>query len=122
MMNGIGQTFFILGCLSAGLSVALGAFGAHALKERLPAARISTFEASWAAGAWPVAPLVTIAGWLFTSGTILFSGSLYLLAVSNRRWIGAATPLGGLAFIGGWLCLAFVALSGQSDTSLFNIK
>jgi len=94
MMNGIGQTFFILGCLSAGLSVALGAFGAHALKERLPAARISTFEtgvryqafhalallaASWAAGAWPVAPLVTIAGWLFTSGTILFSGSLYLV-------------------------------------------
>jgi uncharacterized membrane protein YgdD (TMEM256/DUF423 family) len=52
------------------------------------------------------------AGWLFTGGTILFSGSLYALALSGVRWLGAITPLGGIAFLAGWICLALSARQG----------
>jgi uncharacterized membrane protein YgdD (TMEM256/DUF423 family) len=60
----------------------------------------------WAATRWPGAPM-TAAGWLFVAGTVIFSGSLYLLALSGQRWLGAITPLGGLCFLAGWSVLAW---------------
>ncbi len=120
------NTFYLLGALSAGLGVALGAFGAHALRARLSSERLATFETgvryqlyhafgllliAAAASAWPDSLWLTIAGWAFTAGTLLFSGSLYLLAFSGQRRWGAITPLGGLAFIVGWICAALAALA-----------
>jgi uncharacterized membrane protein YgdD (TMEM256/DUF423 family) len=119
------KAFFLLGALLAALAVALGAFGAHALKARLPTERQETFEtgvryqmyhslglllAAFAAGRWPGSNLPAIAGWLFLAGIFLFSGSLYTLVLGEKRWLGAITPFGGLAFIAGWLCLAVAAL------------
>jgi uncharacterized membrane protein YgdD (TMEM256/DUF423 family) len=63
----------------------------------------------WAAPQWP-GGLMTAAGVLFGIGTLIFSGSLYLLSLTGRRWLGAVTPLGGLAFLAGWACLAAAAL------------
>lgn len=118
-------TFFALGSLLGALGVALGALGAHALKARLRPERLETFEtavryhlvhalallgASSAATRWPASGLPIAAGWLFLAGILFFSGSLYLLALSDRRWLGAITPLGGVAFIAGWVCLALAAL------------
>ena len=62
----------------------------------------------WAATRWPGGG-VTAAGWLFVAGTLIFSGSLYLLALTGQRWLGAITPLGGLCFLAGWLALAWRA-------------
>jgi uncharacterized membrane protein YgdD (TMEM256/DUF423 family) len=113
--------FFFLGSLLGGLSVALGAFGAHGLRSRLPPERLDNFEtaaryqmyhalallaASFASGAATAPILPVIAGWLFIAGMLLFSGSLYLLVFTGRRAWGAVTPFGGLAFIAGWICLA----------------
>jgi uncharacterized membrane protein YgdD (TMEM256/DUF423 family) len=115
--------FFRLGALSAFIAVAAGAFGAHALRARLTPELLAIFETgaryqmyhalgllavAWAVGRWP-GPLATWAGWLFTVGTVLFSGSLYALALSGVRWLGAITPLGGAAFLAGWLCLVLAA-------------
>jgi uncharacterized membrane protein YgdD (TMEM256/DUF423 family) len=114
------RTFFGLGAVSALVSVAAGAFGAHALRERLTLEYLAVFETAtryqmyhalalfavaWAASRWP-GPLPQWAGWLFVAGTVLFSGSLYALALTGLRWLGAITPLGGVAFLAGWLCLA----------------
>jgi uncharacterized membrane protein YgdD (TMEM256/DUF423 family) len=63
---------------------------------------------AWATTQWPGAR-VALAGWLFVGGIVLFSGSLYLLALTGMRWLGAVTPLGGLAFLAGWAVLAFAA-------------
>lgn len=112
--------FAVAGSLSALLAVAAGAFGAHALRARLPADLLAAFETgaryqmyhalallfvAWAVTQWPSAT-VRAAGWLFLGGTALFSGTLYLLALTGARWWGALTPLGGLLFLGGWLALA----------------
>ena len=67
---------------------------------------------AWAAARWPGA-LPQWAGWLFVAGTVLFSGSLYTLALSGVRWLGAITPLGGVAFLVGWVCLALAARQGK---------
>lgn len=121
------RIFFGLGALSAGLAVALGAFAAHGLRSRISAEALTTFETgaryhmyhalallgvAWALGRWS-GPWAGAAGWLFVAGTILFSGSLYLLAVTGVRALGAITPLGGLAFILGWLALAWAAWSAR---------
>jgi uncharacterized membrane protein YgdD (TMEM256/DUF423 family) len=117
------RLFFALGALSGFVAVAAGAFGAHALRARLPAELLAVFETgaryqmyhalallavAWAAARWP-GPLPAWAGWLFVAGTLLFSGSLYLLALTGVRWLGAITPLGGVCFLAGWLCLALAA-------------
>lgn len=114
------RLFFLIGAVSAFVGVAAGAFGAHGLKGRLDADMLATFEvgvryqmyhafaliaAAWAAARWPGA-LPVAAGWLFLAGTVIFSGSLYLLSLTGQRWLGAITPVGGLAFLAGWLCLA----------------
>ncbi len=113
------RLFFGLGSGSAFLAVAAGAFGAHALRARLSADLLAVFETgaryqmyhalgliavAWAAARWP-GPWPVRAGWLFLAGTVLFSGSLYALALSGARWLGAITPLGGVAFLLGWICL-----------------
>lgn len=101
------------------LGVMAGAFGAHALEARIDeprllevwetAARYHLIHALALLGvaAHPQSPAA--AGWLFVVGVTLFSGSLYLMTLTGARWLGAITPLGGLAFIAGWLVLAFAA-------------
>jgi uncharacterized membrane protein YgdD (TMEM256/DUF423 family) len=122
-VTAVERLFFGLGAASAFLSVAAGAFGAHALRTRLPPDLLAVFETAaryqmyhalgllavaWAVGRGP-GPLVPWAGWLFVAGTVLFSGSLYALALSGMRWLGAVTPIGGVAFLAGWICLALAA-------------
>ncbi len=121
------RLFCTLGALSAFVTVAAGAFGAHALRAKLPPEQLLVFETgaryqmyhalgllavSWAATRW-TGRLPQLAGWLFVIGTVLFSGSLYLLSLTGATWLGAITPLGGVAFLAGWLCLAFSALWGS---------
>lgn len=120
------RLFFSIGALSAFISVAAGAFGAHALRIRLSPEYLAVFDTAaryqmyhalgllavaWAAARWP-GPMPQWAGWLFLVGTVLFSGSLYALALSGARWLGAITPLGGIAFLAGWLCLFLAARRG----------
>jgi uncharacterized membrane protein YgdD (TMEM256/DUF423 family) len=114
------RLFLTLGAISGLLSVAAGAFGAHALRARLAAEHLATFETAaryqmyhalallavaWAVARWP-GPWPRAAGWCFAVGTVLFSGSLYVLALTGLRWLGAITPLGGVAFLAGWALLA----------------
>lgn len=124
------RTFFRLGAFSALVAVAAGAFGAHAFRSRLAPDLLAVFETAtryqmyhalallavaWAADRWP-GPAVRRAGWLFVAGTALFSGSLYLLALSGVRWLGAITPIGGAALLAGWACLALGGRNGvRSD-------
>jgi uncharacterized membrane protein YgdD (TMEM256/DUF423 family) len=120
------RLFLALGSLSAFIAVALGAFGAHGLKGRLAPDLLATFEVgaryqmyhalallavAWACTKWPGA-VATAAGFLFVAGTVIFSGSLYALTFGAPRWFGAITPVGGLALLGGWLCLAWTAWKG----------
>jgi uncharacterized membrane protein YgdD (TMEM256/DUF423 family) len=120
----VDRLFFALGSASALAGVAAGAFGAHGLRGRLTPDLLAVFEtgaryqlyhalallaAAWATTRWP-GPWPPRAGWLFLTGTVLFSGSLYALALSGVRWLGAITPLGGAAFLAGWLCLILAAL------------
>ena len=115
------RLFLALGCVSAAVAVVLGAFGAHGLRARLVPDMLSTFEigvryqmyhalALLAVGILSPrasSPTLVLAGWLFVAGTVVFSGSLYALAVTGQRWLGAVTPLGGAALIAGWLVLAW---------------
>ncbi|MBM3280104.1 MAG: DUF423 domain-containing protein [Candidatus Handelsmanbacteria bacterium] len=120
------KVFLIAGGISGFLAVAAGAFGGHTLKERLNPELLAIFEAgaryhlyhalallgtAWACTRWP-SPWTSAAGWCFVAGTVLFSGSLYLLSLTGTRVLGAVTPLGGLAFMAGWLCLAWAAWRG----------
>src|ERR1051326_9082772 len=117
------RVFVTLGALSGCLAVAAGAFCSHALRDRLSADMLSGFltGASYQMyhalallavgvllGRFSIdgSPWLTAAGWLFVFGTLLFSGSLYALAVSGVTWLGAITPLGGVGFLLGWLALA----------------
>jgi uncharacterized membrane protein YgdD (TMEM256/DUF423 family) len=117
------RLFVTLGAVSGFVAVAAGAFGAHGLRARLAPDLLAVFETAaryqmyhalallavaWVAARWP-GPLPQWAGWLFVLGTVLFSGSLYALALTSVRWLGAITPLGGVAFLAGWICLALAA-------------
>jgi len=117
------RTLFIAGSISALIAVAAGAFGAHGLKERISKDLMDVFEvaaryqmyhalallaAAWAYSQWHN-NLSSWAGWSFIGGTILFSGSLYLMSVTGLKWLGAITPLGGLLFMIGWVLLAISA-------------
>ena len=115
------RVFFALGALFAALAVAAGAFVAHGLRARLAPDMLAVFEtaaryqmyhalALLAVGAvvgrWPDGA-AGFAGWCFVIGILIFCGSLYTLSLSDMRWLGAITPVGGLAFIVGWLVLAW---------------
>jgi uncharacterized membrane protein YgdD (TMEM256/DUF423 family) len=117
------RLFFALGAASALISVGAGAFGAHALRARLSPELLAVFEtgaryqmyhalglfaAAWAVTRWP-GPWAVRAGWFFVLGTLLFSGSLYALALSGVRWLGAVTPFGGVALLAGWASLVLGA-------------
>lgn len=119
------RLFLMLGSLSAALAVAAGAFGAHALRARLEPRQLEVFETAaryqmyhaialvlvaWAATRF-TSSLVTVSGWLFLAGTLLFSGSLYAMTFTGIRALGAITPFGGVCFIAGWVCLALAARS-----------
>jgi len=111
---------FVIGALNGAISVALGAFGAHALSARLDARSLEIFEtaaryqAIHAVALLAVALLLsrspngalTGAGWAFAAGIVLFSGSLYVLALSGVRTWGAVAPFGGTALLVGWILLA----------------
>jgi uncharacterized membrane protein YgdD (TMEM256/DUF423 family) len=111
-----------LGALNALISVAAGAFGAHALRDRLSERNFEIFETAARyqmyhalglfAAAWLASrglALATTAGWIMTGGIVVFSGSLYALALTDVKWLGAITPLGGLAFLISWALLAIAA-------------
>jgi len=115
------RIFLSLGALSACIGVAAGAYGAHGLQAVLSERLLAPFEtavryqlyhafgllgAAWAYTRWP-GTLVKLAGCSFVFGTLLFSGSLYVLCLTGIPRLGAITPLGGLAFLAGWLCLAW---------------
>ena len=118
------RTFLWVGALAGFVGVALGAFGAHGLRSRLSAEMLAVFEtgvryqmyhafailvvalAAARLDGW----LIRAAGWLFTAGIVLFSGSLYALALGGVTALGMVTPLGGLAFLAGWACLIVAAL------------
>jgi uncharacterized membrane protein YgdD (TMEM256/DUF423 family) len=110
----------LVAALSGLVAVVAGAFGAHALRDRLDPGMLAVFEtgvryhlvhalailgATWVLDRTGRG-LARVAGWLFVAGTVLFSGSLYALALTGIRILGVITPLGGLSFIAGWLCLA----------------
>jgi uncharacterized membrane protein YgdD (TMEM256/DUF423 family) len=118
------RLFVVIGALSGGIGVAAGAFGAHALRARLEPRMLEVFETgaryqmyhalAMLAAAWVVTrfpgTLANASGWLFLAGTVLFSGSLYTMAFTGIRALGAITPLGGVCFIAGWVCLALTAM------------
>jgi uncharacterized membrane protein YgdD (TMEM256/DUF423 family) len=103
----------LIGSLAALLGVAAGAFGAHALKSHIGADRMEIFEVAVRYQMYHAIGLIFAgilaaqrAGWCFFAGTLLFSGSLYLLVLTDYRWLGAITPFGGALFLLGWLLLA----------------
>jgi uncharacterized membrane protein YgdD (TMEM256/DUF423 family) len=115
------KLFITLASLSGILAVVFGAFGAHALKGKLDDQALKVFETAVQYHFYhtfallvvgvialnqPQSVLLKSSGWLFVVGVLVFSGSLYLLSLTGVRWLGAITPLGGLALIAGWGCLA----------------
>ena len=123
------KTFFIGGSIIMFLAVAAGAFGAHGLERYfaqhpeleptyLTAVRyqmihgLALLAVAWATTQWP-GSLVNWAGYAFVVGVIIFSGSLYLLVLTDTSWLGAITPLGGVAFLAGWILLIVAAWRGS---------
>ena len=121
------RLFLVLGAVAMAAAVALGAFGAHALRARVAPEQLAVwhtavqyhvyhalglFLVAWVATLLPASSGVRLAGWLMAAGTLLFAGSLYVLVLTGVRWLGAVTPLGGAAFIAAWVVLAWSAWRG----------
>ncbi len=124
-MQPVARTFIALGSINAALAVILGAFGAHALKARISPEMLSVYHTAsqyhfyHALGMLLIGALASqfrnpgalqLSGFLMLAGIVLFSGSLYILAVTGVTWLGAVTPLGGVAFIAAWVVLAYAAM------------
>lgn len=120
--------FVFLGAASAAAAIALGAFGAHALKSRLAPDLLAIFHTAFqyhlahslglvliglAGFHWPDSRWLRASGWLMLAGIVLFSGSLYALSLTGVRAIGAITPVGGVAFIAAWIFLAVAVWSDR---------
>lgn len=120
------QVFLLSAGINGFLAVALGAFGAHALKNLLDAQLLATFQTgvqyhmthtlallvvALLTIQFPHNSLLRISGWLLILGIVFFSGSLYALSLSGIRWLGAITPIGGVFFLGAWGCLCWFALT-----------
>ncbi len=118
------KTFVLLGAINGFLAVALGAFGAHALRDRLTVGMLEVYKTGvqyhmghalalllvgLLADRWRDNGILRASGWLFAVGIVLFSGSLYALAITDVHILGAITPLGGLCFLSGWLLLTAAA-------------
>jgi len=127
-MSAFTKVFLFLGGANAALVVAMGAFGAHALKTRISSDMMAVYHtavlyhaihalgliAIGLVAAWlPDSGYLKSAGWTMLAGVVLFSGSLYLLSVTGSRWLGAITPIGGVAFLLAWVlfCLAILKAS-----------
>lgn len=121
------RLFLVLGAVAMAVAVALGAFGAHALRARVAPEQLAVwhtavqyhvyhalglFLVAWVATLLPASSGVRLAGWLMAAGSLLFAGSLYVLVLTGVRWLGAVTPLGGAAFIAAWVVLAWSAWRG----------
>ncbi|WP_337169651.1 DUF423 domain-containing protein [Gemmatimonas aurantiaca] len=120
------KLFLMLGALSGAVSVAAGAFGSHGLRAKLEPRMLEVFETAaryqmyhalalmavaWVATRWP-GTMTTASGWLFVAGTVLFSGSLYGYTLTGVRTLAIITPIGGVCFILGWICLALAVRNG----------
>jgi len=124
------QIWIMAGALSGFISVAAGAFAAHGLRPRLSPEMLAIFETGARYQMYHALLLVLVgvlagrqgpgsaplswAGLLLVAGTVLFSGSLYVLSLSGQRWLGAITPVGGLCFLAGWVALGYAALRSLS--------
>jgi uncharacterized membrane protein YgdD (TMEM256/DUF423 family) len=118
------RIFLGIGATLGFTAVTLGAFASHVLKSRIDSEMLRVFEVGVqyhiyhslaillvaALAASNTSIKLTLAGWLFCFGIVVFSGSLYVLALTGVKWLGAITPLGGVAFLAGWLCLLWAAL------------
>ncbi len=122
------RLFLAIGCIAALLAVALGAFGAHGLKTRIAPELLPVYKtgveyhfyhalglilAGLAAFRLPESVHLLRAGWAMLAGIVLFSGSLYLLALTGVTWLGMITPLGGVAFIAAWGLFAAAAIKAR---------
>lgn len=118
------RIFLAIASTLGGISVVLGAFASHALKDRLSESALAIWETgtryqmyhalaliliALLISRFPNSTLLTVAGFAFIAGTFIFSGSLYALSLSGIKWLGAVTPLGGIALISGWICLTIAA-------------
>lgn len=127
------RRFIILGAIIMFIGVGAGAFGAHGLSnylEQYPSLGgtyetavqymmvhgLALFAVAWVTSQWP-RKLANWAGYLFLIGIVIFSGSLFLLVFTRIGWLGAITPIGGFAFLAGWVCLALAAWRSESKTS-----
>jgi uncharacterized membrane protein YgdD (TMEM256/DUF423 family) len=122
----VGRILFGIGAMLGFLGVAAGAFGAHAIRERVTPERLDNWKTAadyqlWHALATIAAAVIavrwesgaaTAAGWCFIAGVVVFSGSLYALALTDRRKLGAITPIGGVLFLAGWALLVVAAIRG----------
>jgi uncharacterized membrane protein YgdD (TMEM256/DUF423 family) len=126
--NASSKWLLILGSINMFLAVALGAFGAHALKASLPPDLMAVYQTgnqyhfyhslglfavALASGFFPDSRLIRWSGAFILAGIVLFSGSLYVLSLTGQRWIGMITPFGGAAFMIGWLLLAAGVWKGR---------
>ena len=119
------RTFLLIGAWSGFIAVALGAFGAHGLRNRLSSELLAVFETGVRYQMYHTLAILIVgliaarldgwliraAGWLFTGGIVVFSGSLYLLAFTGTTALGAITPIGGVALLAGWACLILAAVA-----------
>ncbi|MDQ3186686.1 MAG: DUF423 domain-containing protein [Pseudomonadota bacterium] len=125
------KTFLMLGAINAFFCVALGAFGAHGLKQKLTIDMLAVYQTGVqyhfyhalglvAVGLilqhFPHSRLVALSGWLMLAGIVLFSVSLYALSLTGIRGLGAITPLGGIAFLSAWALLAYATWSAKQAT------
>ena len=122
----MGRILFGIGAVLGFLGVAAGAFGAHAIRQRVSPERLDNWKTAadyqlWHALATIAAAVIAVrwesgagaaAGWCFIAGVIVFSGSLYALALTDRRKLGAITPIGGVLFLAGWALLVVAAIRG----------
>jgi uncharacterized membrane protein YgdD (TMEM256/DUF423 family) len=120
-MNQTAKTFLLIGSLTALLAVVIGAFGAHGVRDKIPADMLAIYQTGVQYHFYHALGLLGVglvglhtpnsaalkwSGWLMLIGMIIFSGSLYLLSLTGLRWLGAITPIGGVAFIAAWALLA----------------
>ena len=119
-VNDGSRRLLAVGAALGGLGVALGAFGAHGLSARISAEALGWWHTAVEYQMWHALAVVALAlsgrswvrlpAWLFVAGVLVFSGTLYAMALGAPHWFGAITPIGGLAMISGWALLAFRAM------------